>query len=112
MNQTFQFSMSLFSSGAVESNLIFFARCRSAQSLQRLEELMVAITTSALPPFEITGKICRKSPPITTTFSPNGQFSLFGSLRLIISFKVLSKASKQCMWIGWEEPRLGTYLIT
>ena len=44
-------------------------------------------------PLGITGRICLKSPPKTIIFPPNIELDLFSFL--IISFNVLSSASKQ-----------------
>jgi len=53
----------------------------------------VALTISDLDPPGITSNICLKSPPNTMTFPPKTELSFV--IPFIMSFRVLSRASKQ-----------------
>jgi len=53
----------------------------------------VALTISDMDPHGITRNICLKSPPNTMTFSPKTESSFV--IPFIMSFRVLSRASKQ-----------------
>ena len=74
---------------------MFFVSFKTLQCSQRYDEFRAAKTVSALPPPGITGKICLKSPPKTTTLPPKG----LSSQDLIISRIVRSNVSKQCLLI-------------
>ena len=82
------------------------------QFFHRYNELMVANTISCLVLFAITSNICRKSHLRTTTFPLNGNFELIGLLNLRISCMVISKASKQYLFIIGVSSQMIRLLLT
>lgn len=91
------FNFEASSQDSTLKGLMILVNLRLVQLFQRCEELMVALTTSYRLPLGTTGKICLKLPPKTIVFQPNSLFILNSLHTGIISLKVLSTASMQCL---------------
>uniref|UniRef100_A0A0A9D944 Uncharacterized protein n=1 Tax=Arundo donax TaxID=35708 RepID=A0A0A9D944_ARUDO len=78
---------------------MFFVSCRTFTRDQSGEFIIAAsIILECVPP-SITGSIYCKSPPRTTTFPPNGMFSIDDGLVGSKSRSVLYRVSNVFLWV-------------
>ncbi|KAM3348704.1 hypothetical protein ACQJBY_022143 [Aegilops geniculata] len=77
---------------------LFCVNSNISKCFHRYDLLIEAFTICSLLPLVITGRICLKSPPSITAIPPNGFSSLFSLVNLRISLRLLSSASKQCLF--------------
>lgn len=67
--------------------------------LRQMERTIEAASTCCFVAFGMTDRVCLKSPPNTTVTPPNYLFAEAALFDDMLSLRVRSSASEQCLWL-------------